>query len=1111
MRFRILGPLEVDDGENPLDLGRPKQRALLALLLIHAGAVVSADKLADDLWAGEPPDDPAAALQVQVSRLRKVLGSAAVASRKPGYRLAVDAGDVDAGRFEALVAQARRAPPAKAVPLFDEALALWRGPALAEYAAEPWALPEAVRLEELRLTAVEERAEAELALGRHADLVGRLRPVAAANPLRERLWGQLMVALYRCGRQAEALRAYGDLRRQLGEELGIDPSPALQRLEEAVLLQAPELDWSPPAEAAVAGRPATLPFPLPSPAGDAPFVGRAALLAQLLDEWVQAQAAGPRLVLVGGEPGVGKTRLAVELARAAHGHGARVLLGHCDEELAVPYQPFAEALGRAIGHLPVEELEECLAGRTGELARLVPELAGMAGDAAIPPPADPETERYRLFEAVSRTLAALARRAPIVLVLDDLQWAAKPTVLLLRHLVTRADPMPLLAIATYRDTERTGLDLLDRAERVARLSVRGLDERAVADLVAAAGGAVQLAQPLHAGTEGNPFFIGEVIRSLEGPPSEWSIDSAGVPEGVRAVVQRRVSRLSDAANRLLSVASVAGMRFHVAVLQAATADDEETVLLALEEGLEAGLIAEAPGRSLQQQFTHALVRAALYDDLAAARRAHIHRRLGEALEQVFARRLDDHLPELAHHFERAAELGTTDNAIHYSRRAGDAALAQLAYDEAATHFRRALALAPAGDAEVCDLQLALGEAQKRSGDPAYRRTLLEAADLAGRLGDAQRLARAAVANTRGFWSATGSIDRERVAALEAALDALGPGDDPMRACVLAKIAVELVYTGDAEGVRRRSDEALAMARRLGDPSTLAAVLAPRYNTIRGDPATLDERLANTVELLDVAAGIPDPSLRCEAWAWRGIAALEAADVDTATRCFEVFDRLAAESRQPTARWYSTYMQASRALLAGRFADAERLSADAFRLGRSAGHADAEMFFSCQRIQLAFERDGLDRWERPLRVALNRHPESRWFLRTWQALAFCETGRAGEARAIFDELAAKDFADLAFEPVWLYVLCNNAAVCAHLGDVDRAAALLDMIRPYDGQVVTMSSLAYSGAVSHYLAVLARTLGRHREADEWFSAAAGVHERISAPTWLARTRREWPISR
>jgi tetratricopeptide (TPR) repeat protein len=1036
-------------------------------------------------------------------------------------------GDLDAARFEALVTEARDAPPTQAVALLDEALGLWRGPALADFADEPWAQPDAARLEELRLAAMEERADAELTLGRHADVVGSLRRLADANPLREGLWGRLIVALYRCGRQAEALRAYGDLRRTLGEELGIDPSPALQRLEEAVLLQSQKLDWTPPPGGAApdrAGRPPPIPFPLPLPAGRAPFVGRDADLRALAAEWDRAAADGPRLVLLAGEPGVGKTRLAAELAHVAHSQGARVLLGHCDEELAVPYQPFAEAMARAFGHLDVEELDECLAGRTGELARLVPDLAGRAGEAAMPPPSDPETERFRLFEAVSRTFAALSRKAPVMLVLDDLQWAAKPTVLLLRHLLVRAEPMRLLAIGTYRDTERTELDLLDRADRVVRLKVAGLHEAAVGDLVAAVagdrlgGGEGRLARALHAGTGGNPFFIGEVIRSFDdhqGPAAEWSIEVAGVPEGVRAVVRRRLSHLSDAANRLLAVASVVGMRFHLSVLGAAADVDEEVLLVALEEGLDAGLVAEAPGRDLQHQFTHALVRAAIYDALSAARRALVHRRVGEAIERVFEGRLDDHLPELAHHFERAAELGTAAQAVRYSRRAGDAAMAQLAYDEAARHYGRARDLvATAGLADAaelaCDLGLALGEAQKRSGDPAYRRTLLDAAELARRLPDAKRLARAAIANTRGFWSATGAVDRERVAALEDALDALGPADDALRACVLAKLAVELVYTGDAAGVLRRSDEALALARRLGDPTTLAAVLAPRYNTIRGDPGTLEERLANTVELLDVAAQIPDPSLRCEAWAWRGIAALEATDVETADRCFAVFDRLSAESRQPTALWYSTYMQASRALLAGRFDDAERLSAEAFRLGRSAGHADAEMFFSCQRIQLAFDRGGLDRWERPLRVALNRHPESWWFLRTWQALAYCELDRDDDAAAISDELAAKDFADLAFEPVWLYVLCNNAAVCAHLGDADRALTLLQLIRPYDGQLVTMSSLAYCGAVSHHLGVLARTVGRHDDAERWLAAAAEVHERIGAPAWLARSRLEQAVN-
>jgi len=244
VRFGILGPLEVDDDGRRLDLGRPKQRALLALLLVHANRVVSVDKLVDDLWAGRPPEDASAALQVQVSRLRRALaagGDARVTleSCKPGYVLRVEPGALDAERFERLVKDACDAPPAQALTLLDEALALWRGPALAEFADETFAMSEAARLEELRLAAQEERVEAELALGRHATMVGPLRQLAERHQLRERLWGQLMVALYRCGRQAEALRTYGELRHHLGEELGIDPSPALQRLEEVVLRAAP--------------------------------------------------------------------------------------------------------------------------------------------------------------------------------------------------------------------------------------------------------------------------------------------------------------------------------------------------------------------------------------------------------------------------------------------------------------------------------------------------------------------------------------------------------------------------------------------------------------------------------------------------------------------------------------------------------------------------------------------------------------------------------------------------------------------------------------------------------------------------------------------------------
>ena len=692
MQFRILGPLEVDDGGHLLDLGRPKQRALLAVLLVHANSVVSVDKLVDDLWAGSPPDDAPAALQVQVSRLRKVLaeggGGATVESRRPGYALRVRPGELDAGRFESLVTEACQylagGSAARALELLDEALGLWRGPALADFAEQPFAMAEAVRLEELRLAAQEERVEAELALGRHATLVGPLRRLAGEHPLRERLWAQLMVALYRCGRQAEALRTYRELRRHLGDELGIDPSPTLKHIEEAVLLQAPELDWTPPPVAPTEPPPGTsLSFP-GGPGGRAlPFVGRASLMDALQAEWRRAVADGPRLVLLGGEPGVGKTRLALEVAGAASAEGARILVGHCDEELAVPYQPFAEALARVLPQLRPAERDACVAGRSAELCRLVPELAALITEAPAPVASDPETERYRLFEAVVRTLAALSRNAPVVLVLDDLHWAAKPTVLLLRHLVTRAEPMALLALGTYRDTEHAALDPVGElgvGDKVARLSLTGLAEDEVGELVAAvtglrlAGdGEVDLVRAIHAGTAGNPFFVGEVVRDITDAGAalpDWSTDGGGVPEGVRTVVHRRLARLSEATNRLLTVAAVIGGHYHLHVLQGAAGVDEDTALAGLEEAMAAGLVVEVGGSPLRQRFTHALVRAALYDDLSAARRAQLHRRVGEALEDVFSGRLVDHLPELAHHFVQAAELGAAAKAVRYSTLAG---------------------------------------------------------------------------------------------------------------------------------------------------------------------------------------------------------------------------------------------------------------------------------------------------------------------------------------------------------------------------------------------------------------------------------------------------------
>jgi DNA-binding CsgD family transcriptional regulator/tetratricopeptide (TPR) repeat protein len=882
----------------------------------------------------------------------------------------------------------------------------------------------------------------------------------------------------------------------------------------------------------VVGR-ALVPFPAPLARPHAlPFVGRRAEREVLVRAWKEVAAGECRTVLIAGEPGIGKTRLAAEVAASLReDEGAGVLYGRCDEDLAVPYQPFVEALRHFSGHISGPDLLLRLGRYAGELVRLAPELN--EGCPGLHPPlnSDPETERYRLFDAVAAWLATASTHAPVVLVLDDLHWATKTTLLLARHVVRSPEPMRLLIVGTYRDTELPRhhplVDLLADLrtdEAVERLALSGLDERGVTEYVEAAAGHEldeedrRLARTLHAETEGNPFFMGEMLRHLAETggvarqDGRWMTalppEDLGIPDGVREVVGRRLSRLSGDANRVLQVAAVIGTEFEFPVVQLVTGDfDEERLLTALDEAIIARLVRETPPPARRHRFAHALVRDTLYHELSGERRLSLHRRVAEAIEEIHAAHLDDYLPALARHYARASSPTTeTAKAVAYATRAADRALDLLAHDDAVAYYTQALELlevggGTAGEPARVELLIALGEAQRRAGDPAHRQTLLDAARVAEQRREADALARAALANYRGFWSATGTVDTERVDVLEAALRAADPDDSRLRARLLANLGSELQYSGGRARRLAMSDEALQIARRLGDPLTLAHVVLARCSAI-WEPATAVERLANTGELLAVADRLGDPAVVAWAWAWRFIAAMDLGNTEEADHSLEQLKRLAEELNQPMLLWVAAYLEVGRVLLAGRLAEAERLAAKARELGMAAGQPDAHLFFGTQRFYTRLDQGCLA--EVVNRMHDSREQSGAPVTRALLALAYCELDQDDDARRVFEPLAT-ELAELAVDHRWLETMATSAAVSARLGH-GAAHYLLDLLAPYADHIAG-TAIAWAGSVSHYLGLLTTSLGRFDEADGYFAAAAFTHERIGAAGWLARTRLEW----
>ncbi|MES1193168.1 MAG: AAA family ATPase, partial [Solirubrobacterales bacterium] len=845
------------------------------------------------------------------------------------------------------------------------------------------------------------------------------------------------------------------------------------------------------------------------------FVGRAPELARL--EPLLAHAGnGRQVILLGGEPGIGKSRLARELAVAAHARGATVLQGRCDEDLRMPYQPFVEALSHLVEHAADGVLERHVDEHGGELARLVGALSRRLPDAPAPRHADGDTERYLLFSAAVGLLNAEQAQRPVVLFLDDIQWADTPTLLLLRHLVASDLRLRLTIIATFRTTEFDDehplvklLADLHREPDVTRVDLTGLEAEAVAELARGTtghkldGATMDAARALQRRTSGNAFFVTEMLRHHGD-----DLFAAEMPGSVRDVLERRLQRLGDSVRDPLAAASVIGQEFDLELIGRMLDVDADAVIAAVDAAADAALVIAPRHPGDRYAFAHGLIVTTLYEALGPARRGQLHGRAATALEELCGDGsgavATARVSELARHWLNAEPVDL-QRALRYTQLAGEHAVAQLAPDDGVRWYRQGLELfeqlGGADDTTRFELLVGLGDAQRQAGDPEFRTTLLDAAGLARRMKDGPRLVRAVLANNRGFVSASGVVDDERIHALEEALDAVGPDDSAQRAVLLATLAAELAFSPtDRERRVAYSDEALAIARRLDDPAALSRVLSLRFVTL-WMPETLTERLANSEENVAAARRTGDPVAEFHAVHWQAAAFVEAGRLNDAHRDVEHEAVLAERLGQPTMRWLATYDRANIEIITGRLAEAEQHAHEALEIATLSAQPDALSFFTSQLTNIRYEQGRLAELQPLIAQVVADNPGIPAF-RAVLALACCEGDLDDEARRILAHETATAFAELPPDVTWLPGLAIYAEVAAHLQDGAAAEVLYDLLAPWAGQVV-YSGISAWGSVDHHLGAVAGVIGRYAEAEEHLRQAAELNVALRAPIWVART--------
>ncbi|MGO9872474.1 MAG: BTAD domain-containing putative transcriptional regulator [Acidimicrobiia bacterium] len=1095
MLFRVLGDVgNVGSASEATQIRAPKQRALLALLSLHANALVSRSLILESLWGGLLPDHPETALQIVVSRLRSELGpySDHLVTEAGGYRLDIDPGQIDLYRAEDLLRDGRAAlannNAREAATSFESALGFWTGDPLTEFQESQHFREARTRVRELRFALVEARNDAYLLSGRHLEVLADIEMSMAEEPFREHLRAQQVVALYRAGRQVDALRRCEAFRRLLADEVGLDLSPVMRRLERRVLNHDPTL------LATGAG----FMTALPTWTGEVlPFIGRAAELELVSSRFMDSIHHGMRLVLVEGEPGIGKSRFLLETARRVEGD-AIVLAIHVHGAFAPPLHALACVLAEAVEALSDEELRlivEGLPDIPADISVVRRHCAALLAGEPIRPPVRDEQILYH----AARWIAALSGKAPVVLLIDDLQAASASLLHVIGQLAALRIPKRVLIVGSARpDLDNRFpqlarlMSVIDQVGLVERLALRPLDLRDIEDLVERmhVDPGSRIVDRLYELTGGNALLLAELLST---GPAERVINDWTSPPRVRDVVRRRVAALGRPAAELLRRASLFEDDFTLELLADVTDTTIGSIAHLVDRAVQAHVLQPSTLRSYQ--FAHQLFRQVVAADLPAAQRAEGHRRIAEALQT----RAESSAALLAAHWSAASGPDVSEKVVHYARIAGQDATRLFEPNAAIRWFELALQYLT-DDHERGFLLCELAHAQHFAGDPRDLTTLREAVRIAvATQNDALTLQIVQVA-TPGWSTLPGETGPDTRHLLARALEIAD--DDATRSRVLLRIAVEENFL-DPATAEQTSKLALAAARRSGDHAALIASLFQRAS-LSNAPHSLAERRSALVELLEFSSASNDVVMRYFALSADEVAAIQACDRARADLRRDEAEAIAGQYDLSPLRWSAMLRNAWRAALDGDLEHADDLINNASAFGAEHGVAHAPDLALVQRALLNWQQGQTGRTIETARAAHNSFGATFPGATLMLARALAEDpANRDEARTLFADVQDKDFANLPIEPFWSSALVI-AAEAAHILELsDACRAIRDLLWPFTDQVA-FTGMWVTAPIAYGVAVAADGCGDPRAAG-YLDQATHIAELLRAPILTEHVRR------